>query len=191
MTSRKPAADTGTGAPTKTMRKGRQADSARRRQRVLTALDRAAASGTEISVSGIARAAGVDRTFLYRHRDLLEKIHAAEAAPPPAGGTAGPAVSRASLQADLLAAHERAIRLAARVRQLEQRLSDELGQQTWRESGLGAPADIDALNQKITHYEQQAADLRLQLEDRDDELASARAANRELMTRLNQAAATR
>ena len=191
MTSRKPAAGTGTGARTDTMRKGRQADSARRRQRVLTALDRATASGTEISASGIARAASVDRTFLYRHRDLLEKIHAAEAAPPPAGGTAGPAVSRASLQADLLAAHERAIRLAARIRQLEQRLSDELGQQTWRESGLGAPADIDALNQKITPYEQQAADLRLQLEDRDDELAAARAANRELMTRLNQAAATR
>ncbi len=191
MTSRKPAAGTGTGARTETMRKGRQADSARRRQRVLTALDRAAASGTEISASGIARAAAVDRTFLYRHRDLLEKIHAAEAAPPPASGTAGPAVSRASLQADLLAAHERAIRLAARIRQLEQRLSDELGQQTWRESGLGAPADIDALHQKITHYEQQAADLRLQLEDRDDELAAARAANRELMTRLNQAAATR
>jgi len=191
MTSREPAASTALTARTDTMRKGRQADSARRRQRVLTALDRAAASGTEISASGIARAAGVDRTFLYRHRDLLEKIHAAEAAPPPAGGTAGPAVSRASLQADLLAAHERAIRLAARIRQLEQRLSDELGQQTWRESGLGAPADIDALNQKITHYEQQAADLRLQLEDRDDELAAARAANRELTTRLNQAAATR
>ena len=53
------------------------------------------------------------------------------------------------------------------------------------------PPTFDALNQKITHYEQQAADLRLQLEDRDDELAAARAANRELMTRLNQAAATR
>jgi hypothetical protein len=39
------------------MMKGRQADSARRRQRVLATLDRAAADGTEISVSGIARAA--------------------------------------------------------------------------------------------------------------------------------------
>jgi hypothetical protein len=190
MTSRKPAAGTGTGARTETMRKGRQADSARRRQRVLTALDRAA-SGTEISASGIARAAGVDRTFLYRHRDLLEKIHAAEAAPPPAGETAGPAVTRASLQADLLAARERALRLTSRIRQLEQRLSDTLGEQAWRESGLGAPADIDALHQKIAHLEQQAADLRLQLEERDDELAAARAANRELMTRLNQTAATR
>ena len=191
MTRRQPAASAGPSARTETMRKGRQADSARRRQRVLAALDRAAASGTEISVSGIARTAGVDRTFLYRHRDLLEKIHAAEAAPPPAGETAGPAVTRASLQADLLAAHERTVRLNARVRQLEQRLSDALGEQAWRESGLGAPADIDALHQKITHLEQQAADLRLQLEERGDELAAARAANRELITQLNQSAASR
>jgi Family of unknown function (DUF6262) len=115
--------------PAATMTKGRQADSARRRQRVTTALDQAAAAGTEISVSGIARTAGVDRTFLYRHRDLLEKIHALQAAPP-AG--AGPGVTRASLQADLLAAHERALRLTARTRQLEKRLSEALGEQTWR-----------------------------------------------------------
>jgi hypothetical protein len=40
------------------MAQGRQADSARRRQRVLAALNRATATGVEISVSGIARAAG-------------------------------------------------------------------------------------------------------------------------------------
>ena len=129
------------------MRAGWQADSARRRQRVITAIDQADSRGTEISVAGIARVAGVDRTFFYRHRDLLEQIHALEAAPPPADGT-GPAVTRASLQADLLAAHERAPRLTARVRQLEQRLSEALGEQAWRESGLGAPADIDALDSR-------------------------------------------
>jgi hypothetical protein len=43
---------------------GRQADSARRRQRVIATLSRAAASGEEISVSGIARAAEVDRTLM-------------------------------------------------------------------------------------------------------------------------------
>jgi hypothetical protein len=89
----------------------RRADSARRRQRVIAAISRAVTDGTEISVSAIARAAAVDRTFLYRHRDLLGKIHATQASPP-AGSGAGPAVSRASLQADLLAAHERALRLA-------------------------------------------------------------------------------
>jgi Family of unknown function (DUF6262) len=172
---------------TDAMRKGRQADSARRRQRVIAALNKAAADGAEIGVSAIARAAAVDRSFLYRHRDLLGKIHAIEASPPAAGQSTGPAVTRASLQADLAAAHERAIRLTARIRQLEHRLSEALGEQAWRESGLGTPADIGALNQKITHLEQQAIDLRLQLEQRDEDLAAARAANRELMAQLNHA----
>ena len=172
-------------ARTGKMHAGRQADSARRRQRVITAIDQASTRGSEISVSGIARTAGVDRTFLYRHRDLLEKIHLLEASPPAAGETPGPAVTRASLQADLLAAHERAARLNARVRQLEQRLSGLLGEQAWQQSGLGAPADIDTLNSTITQLEQQAAGLRLQLSERDDELAAARAANRELMAQLN------
>lgn len=172
---------------TQAMRQGRQADSARRRQRVITALSKAATDGgIEISVAGVARAAGVDRSFLYRHRDLLEKIHALETAPP---GTHGrrPAASRASLQADLLAAQERAARMHARITQLERRLSELLGEKAWHDSGLGAPADIDALSQRITHLEQQAADLRLQLGEREQDLAAARAANRELMAQLNTA----
>jgi hypothetical protein len=172
------------------MLEGRHADSARRRQRVIAALDHAATEGTEISASGIARTAGVDRTFLYRHRDLLEKIHALQVEPA-IGDAAGPAVTRVSLQTDLLAAHERAVRLNTRVQHLERRLSEALGEHAWRESGLGAPADIDALNQKITHLEQQIIDLRLQLEGRDEDLAAARATNRELMTQLNHAARPR
>jgi hypothetical protein len=179
-TKNQPAAATNKTGP---MLAGRQADSARRRQRVITILDRAAAGDGEISISGIARAAGVDRTFLYRHPDLLARIHALEAAPPAAAS--GPAVTRTSLQADLLAAHERTTRLATRIRQLEQRLSDTLGEQAWRESGLGAPADIDALNHKIISLEQQVTDLRMQLDERDQDIAAARAANRELMARLN------
>ncbi len=173
------------------MTKGRQADSARRRQRVIAALSKAVSDSTEISVTGIARAAGVDRAFFYRHRDLLAQLHALEAAPPAAGDGNGPGVSRASLQTDLLAAGERAARLHSRVRQLENRLSETLGEQAWRESGLGTPADIDALNQKIIHLEQQAIDLRLQLEEQGDELAAARATNRELMTQLNHASRPR
>lgn len=184
MTPPAPARPAAASQRTEAMRKGRQADSARRRQRVIATLNRATADGTEITVAGIARTAAVDRAFLYRHRDLLEKIHALEAAPP-AAGTAGPAVTCASLQADLLAAHERSVRLTARVRQLEKRLSEALGEQAWRESGLGTPADIDALSQKVTHLEQQAIALRLQLEERDQDLTAARAANRELMAQLN------
>ncbi len=42
---------------TSAMATGRQADSARRRQRVIAALSKAVRDGAEISVSGIARAA--------------------------------------------------------------------------------------------------------------------------------------
>ena len=173
------------------MREGRHADSTRRRQRVTAALERTAAEGAEINVSAIARAAGVDRSFLYRHRDLLGKIHALAAEPPAPNGAPGPAVTRASLQADLLAAHERAARLHTRIQHLEHRLSDALGEHAWRESGLGNPADIDTLHQQITHLEQQAIDLRLQLAERDDDLAAARATNREFMARINSPHPTR
>ena len=178
--------DTPTAAPSRRaqpMLDARHADGARRRQRVLAALDRRTADGAQISVSAIAWAAGVDRSFLYRHRDLLEKIHALAAEPPATSGErAGPAVTRTSLQADLLAAHERAARLHNRVQHLER---------AWHASGLGAPADIDALHQQTTRLEQQIIDLSLQLAERDEDLAAARATNREFMARINASHPTR
>jgi hypothetical protein len=169
---------------TRSMLDGRRDDSMRRRRRVLAAIDHAAAAGDRLSAAAIARVAGVDRTFLYRHPELLEKIHALQA-DPVVDEHIGPGVTRVSLQADLLAAHERAARLDTRIRQLEQRLSQALGEQTWRESGVGAPTDIDALHQRISHLEQQVIDLRQQLDERDEDLAAARATNRELIARLN------
>lgn len=169
---------------TAVMAEGRRADTARRRQRVLTTLNQAAEAGDDITVSSIARRAGVDRSFVYRHRDLLEQLHALEAQPRAVAGQA-PTVTRASLQADLLAAQHRSARLAARVQHLERRLSEILGEQTWRDSGLGAPDDIDRLHQRIASLEGQLADTQIQLDERTEELAAARSANRELMTHLN------
>ena len=164
---------------------GRHADSARRRQRVLATLDRSTAEGAEISVSAIARAAGVDRSFLYRHRDLL--------AQDPRAGRRTPATSAArrpgghpSLAAGRPARRPRTRRPAPQPSPAPgTRLSEALGEHAWRESGLGAPADIDALHQQITHLEQQVIDLGLQLAERDEDLAAARATNREFMARLN------
>lgn len=169
---------------TSAMTEGRRADSARRRQRVIKAINEAINNAGDVTVSGIAHRAGVDRTFLYRHRDLLEQLHAANINPAtnPVGG---PSVTRASLQADLANANERARRLTSRVHQFEKRLSEALGEQTWRESGLGAPIDIDQLQQQINTLEQTVVDLRMQLEERDQDLNAARNANRELITRLN------
>lgn len=166
------------------MIEGRRADSARRRERVLKALDAALRAGEDVTVASLARAARVDRTFLYRHRDLLERVHAAAADPPLEGRQA--AVSRASLQADLANALERNTRLQTRVRQLEKRLSEVMGESAWADSGLGAPVDVDQLQRRIVHLEQQLGDMRGELGDRTDELDAARAANRELTRALNQ-----
>jgi hypothetical protein len=166
------------------MVQGRRADSARRRQRVIKAINEASSRGGEISVSAIARAATVDRTFLYRHPDLLAQVHVAQTRPAAAEND-GPVVSRASLQADLANAQGQVARQATRIRQLESKLSQMLGEQAWRESGLGAPEDIDKLKRRITELEQEVVDLGRQLEERGEELDAARAANREMITRLN------
>jgi hypothetical protein len=156
---------------------------------VLAAIEETANRGEEITVTGIAQRASVDRSFLYRHRDLLAQIHASESHTPDPSA-ASSTVSRSSLQTDLLNAQHRSVRLAAQVHQLEQRLSEALGEQVWRESGLGAPDDIDQLGHRITFLEQQGVDLKLQLQERSQDLDAARAANRELMTQLNRARST-
>ena len=81
---------------TAAMAEGRRADTARRRQRVIKALNDA--RGDDLTVTAIARTAGVDRTFLYRHRDLLGQIHAMAAQPTTSTSTSTP--SRASLPQD-------------------------------------------------------------------------------------------
>jgi hypothetical protein len=167
------------------MNEGRRADSARRRQRVLVTIAQALEAGESISVASLARRAGVDRTFFYRHRDLLQQVHAAEVSTR-SGGAGGEAASRASLEADLAHARERVRRLTGRVRQLEARLSGLMGDQAWRESGLGAAADIDELQRRIVGLEQVNVDLFGTLEERTAELEAARAANRELTRSLNQ-----
>ncbi|MDQ6783050.1 MAG: DUF6262 family protein [Actinomycetota bacterium] len=168
---------------TTAMAEGRRAAADRHRQRVLAAIAAASTDPEPTTVSGLARRAGVDRTFFYRHRDLLEQVHALAAQPSSASAAA--TVSRASLQADLHAAQSRCARFAARVQQLERRLSELMGEQTWQTSGLGAPDDIDQLHQRITSLDAELADLRIQLGERTEELNAARLANRELMTRLN------
>ncbi|MGW7822085.1 alpha/beta fold hydrolase [Streptomyces puniciscabiei] len=52
-------------------------------------------AGGDITVSGLARAARADRTFLYRHRDLLERVHAAATAP--AGARPAASIPKAHL----------------------------------------------------------------------------------------------
>ncbi|MFF4398412.1 hypothetical protein [Streptomyces sp. NPDC001480] len=99
---------------------------------------------------------------------------------------AGTPVSLASLQADLANARARNSRLVTQTRRLERRLSELLGEQAWRESGLGAPAGQEELQRRVSRMEQANTELLARLEERDAELEAARAANRELTRALNQ-----
>ncbi|MEU2502328.1 hypothetical protein [Streptomyces sp. NRRL F-5527] len=161
---------------------GRHAGTERRRARVQDAITTAIRDGTPLTTSAIARAAGVDRTFLYRHRDLLDHLHTTSRSAAPPGGAD---VTTASLRADLANANARAARLAARVTQLEEALSRRLGEKAWAESGLGDSAGVAELKTTITHLEQHNAELARQIEEREAELEAARAANRQLTRALN------
>ncbi|WP_072803163.1 DUF6262 family protein [Rhodococcoides yunnanense] len=164
---------------------GRRSDSMRRRERVMKALRAETAAGAEISVSAIARAAGVDRSFLYRHVDLLAQIHAAQLEPPPTSVDGAVPVTRQSLKADVANARHTIARMTAHTGRLERRLSELLGEQAWRESGLGAPLDIDQLQRRVDELEQYVGSLKDALAERDAELHAARGANRELFGQIN------
>lgn len=164
--------------------KSRAADSERRRSRVLRALDLLAADSEEISVSAVVRATGVHRSLIHRHNDLPAAVLARAAKPLP-GATASTQVSRQPLLADVANLTARNSRLSSYIARLERRLSEVLGQAVWEASGLGAAADVETLNRRVTELEQKVLDLRAELAERDDDLAAARAANRELMTQVN------
>jgi chromosome segregation ATPase len=167
------------------MAAGRRADSQRRRERVAQAIAHAAAAGTPTSVSAIARAARVDRSFLYRpqHRDLLAALRTAAQAP--AGTGDMPAASRASLQADLANSQDRCKRLAEHIALLEKRLSTLIGEHAWNQSGLGAAVDLDELRTRIHTLEAANTELSAAVEDLENELEAARQTNRDLIRRFN------
>jgi chromosome segregation ATPase len=162
----------------------RRNDSNRRRQKVVDALDQLHASGEYITVSAVARTAGVDRSFLYRHNDLRSQILAAADQPEPLSSS-GIRTSPRSLQADLanLRAHNE--RLRHQVAKLSERLSEVLGEQVFHDAGLTQTDEISSPRQRVAELEQQLLDRRQDLQDRDDELAAARATNRDLIATLN------
>jgi hypothetical protein len=158
---------------------------ARRRQRVHQALAEMRAQAAEITISSVAARARVHRSFIHRHPDLRAAVIAA-AEDPTANGPAGAAVvSRRSLLADNANLRERSRRLEQHARSLEQRLSELLGTQVSQRTGLGPSPDIAALNEQVQALRQENLDLRRRAEEREEELAAAREANRRLMTELN------
>jgi chromosome segregation ATPase len=94
-------------------------------------------------------------------------------------------VSRQSLLADLANLRGHNERLRRQVNKLARRLSDALGEEVFRASGLGGPDDTEQLRRRVSELEQTMMDLRQQLEERTEELDAARTTNRDLMAEVN------
>ena len=172
---------------TTALAEARRRDVARRRQRVHQALAEMRAQAAEITISSAAARARVHRSFIHRHPDLRVAVIAAAEDPATSGPAGAGAVSRRSLLADNANLRERGRRLEQHARSLEDRLSELLGTQISQRTGIGPPPDIAALKDQIQALQQENLDLRRRAEERDEELAAAREANRRLMAELNKA----
>ena len=123
------------------------------------------------------------RSFIHRHPQLHAAVTAAQREP--AFVATDSAFSVASLRAELANMHAHNTRLARHITLLETRLSEALGKQALRASGLGVVDETGDIRRYIAELEQRTAELTEQLRDREDELNAARAANREFMAELN------
>jgi hypothetical protein len=145
--------------------------------------------GSEIPVSAVADKARVHRSFIHRHADLHAAVLKAAADATTDPSPASTTISHRSVLAENANLHEQNRRLAQLISDLEDRLSELLGQQAFDRSGLGAPASTAAIQAELEAERQGVLDLRRALEERDEELAAARETSRRLMNELNRSGA--
>lgn len=113
--------------------------SAQRRSAVIAAIRKLDRTGQPITVAGVAARAGVDRSYIYAHPELLAEIRQRRAATPIklAPRPAAESSTVASLQARLASAHEEIARLKTENHTLRERLALALGQ-AWDTELAGA-----------------------------------------------------
>lgn len=180
------------------LRRARRHDSAAKRRRAAETIDAFEQSGEPVNFPAIARRAGVSVSLLYSDRDLASRIAASRERQRQAGHhrawqlPARSLITEQSLHSDLANSKEQVRQLTEEVTVLRQRLACQLGADAALARGQAVrpmldqledraaelEADNHALRQRITHLENELAEL-------TETLAAARSMNRELMTQLN------
>jgi hypothetical protein len=113
--------------------------SAQRRSAVLNAIRQLDRAADTVTVAGVAALAGVNRSYIYDHPDLLDQI-CQQRDTTPVKLAARPVAERstlASLQARLASAHDEITRLKAENRKFRDRLAVTLGD-AWQADLTGA-----------------------------------------------------
>jgi predicted RNase H-like nuclease (RuvC/YqgF family) len=175
-----------TGPSALTVARRRDVDA--RRARVARALDDMRAEGIQISISSVAARARVHRSFIHRHLDLRADVYAAP--DQPSAAATATTTTRQSLEADNLNLRATVRRQTQHIADLEERLSELLGEQAYSRTGLGAPRNHAALQEQNHTLQNEIQELQAKLQDQVEELGAAREANRQLMGQLNKTEAT-
>jgi hypothetical protein len=113
--------------------------STQRRNAVITAIRKLDRAAPPVTVAAVAALAGVDRSYIYDHPDLLEQIRQQRSTTPVklAARPAAESSTIASLQARLASAHEEITRLKSENHTLRDRLAVALGD-AWEADLTGA-----------------------------------------------------
>lgn len=173
--------DAETGATPLTVARRRDVDA--RRIRVSEALEAMRKEGCEMTISSVAARARVHRSFIHRHLDLRADVYAA--ADQPSAAAAATVSTRQSIEADNLNLRAIVRRQTQHIVDLEARLSELLGEHAYARTGLGAPRDHSALEERNQALQNDIQELQARLQDQEEELGAAREANRQLMGQLN------
>ncbi len=177
------------------MRRARRLDSLNKAALVLAAADAALIRAGRITISGVARDAGVGRKFIYDHPDLKTQIElkAIQATTRHANDmTSAARVTAASLRAELANTRAQNHRLNCQLRAAENRLSQAEGvrivaDDLLPDAVIASLAD-QQLAQRNIELEQQLFEAQEALLRTAEELEAARTINRELMQHANQPA---
>lgn len=186
---------------TAAMRATRRATSSTKHQSVRTTIERSLARAEQTSAAGIARAAGVSETFLYRHEkqdcDLCQTVfgggpltfYRRATARTTTGNeqrNAHEAITTTlSLKADLANSTAANRRLREQIRKLERKLSTILGYQAEANLGIGTLTGNTIDESEMTALQQRIRELEDTLTERDEQLEAVRRVNSDLFKQLN------
>lgn len=177
------------------MRRARRLDSQNKAALVLAATDAALTRAGQITISGVARDAGVGRKFIYDHPDLKAQIElkAVRATTRHANDmTSAAQVTAASLRAELANTRAQNHRLNSQLRAVENRLHKQQGARLVADNLLPDAIIASLADQQLARrnveLEQQLFEAQEALLRTAEELDAARTINRELMQRANRPA---
>jgi Family of unknown function (DUF6262) len=165
-----------------TLKRARAEDAARKRLNVTDAIRKLAGNGSRVTFELVARRAGVSRQFLYGDTELRAAVEDARRQTPSSPRPSIPASGdTAGLQTDILLAREEITRLRAENNKLKTKLVEHAASAVLD----GQDEALRGLTVRNAELVRECAGLQRQLDAAHEDLAAARATNRDLMTELN------